>query len=225
MQTETRHNPGFALARVTLSGGETVRIQAGAMVMHSDGLELEAKMEGGLVKSLKRSVLGGESLFVSKYTAPAGGGWVDVAATLPGDAFAIDVTGEYFLTRGAYLASSDSLELDTKWGGFKNLVGGEGGFLVHVTGTGQLVAGCYGAADRHQLAAGEKLIVDSGHLVAYSPGIEIKARKAAKGMLNTLKSGEDLVYEMSGPGEVITQSRNPAALESWIVSLIPTQSA
>ncbi len=43
MQTETRHNPGFALARVTLSGGETVRIQAGAMVMHSDGLELEPR--------------------------------------------------------------------------------------------------------------------------------------------------------------------------------------
>lgn len=225
MQTEIRHNPGFALARITLSGSETIRLQAGAMVMHSEGLELEAKMEGGLMKSLKRSVLGGESLFVSKYTAPASGGWVDVAATLPGDAFAVEVSGEYFLTRGAYLASSDGLELDTKWGGFKNLAGGEGGFLVHVTGNGQLVAGCYGAADRHQLSAGETLIVDAGHLVAYSPGVTVTARKAAKGMMNTLKSGENMVYAMSGPGEVITQSRNPSALESWIVSLIPTQSA
>ena len=47
-------------------------------------MALEAKMEGGALKSLKRSVLGGESLYVSTFTAPDTGGWVDVAAKLPG---------------------------------------------------------------------------------------------------------------------------------------------
>ena len=37
------------------------------------------------MKGLKRSMLGGESLFMTTFTAPAAGGWVDVAAHLPGD--------------------------------------------------------------------------------------------------------------------------------------------
>ena len=118
MQTEIRHNPAFALARITLGGGEEVRVQGGAMAAHSAGVELEAKMEGGLMKSLKRSMLGGEAFFMSTYTAPSQGGWVEVAATLPGDAFTVEVMGEYFLTRGAYLASAMGLTIDTKWGGF-----------------------------------------------------------------------------------------------------------
>lgn len=225
MQTEIRHNPAFALARVTLSGGEELRVQSGAMAAHSAGVELEAKMEGGLMKSLKRSVLGGESLFMSKYQAPAQGGWVEVAATLPGDAFAVEVAGEYFLTRGAYLASSMSLEIDAKWGGFGNLAGGEGGFLVHVAGTGTLIAACYGAIDRRQLAAGETITVDSGHLVAYAPGVQMATRKAGKSIMGSLKSGEAMVFDFTGPGEVITQSRNPRDLESWIIGLVPTQTA
>lgn len=225
MQTEIRHSPSFALARLTLAGGEEVRVQSGAMAAHSAGVELEAKMEGGLMKSLKRSVLGGESLFMSKYTAPSQGGWVEVAATLPGDAFSVEVAGEYVLTRGAYLASSTTLEIDTKWGGFGNLAGGEGGFLLHVTGNGTLIAACYGAIDRRQLAAGETITVDSGHLVAFTPGIAMSSRKAGKSIMGSLKSGENLVFDLTGPGEVITQSRNPRDLESWIISVVPTQSA
>lgn len=225
MQTEIRHSPAFALTRITLSGGEEVRVQGGAMAAHSAGVELEAKMDGGLMKSLKRSVLGGESFFLSKYQAPSTGGWVEVAATLPGDAFTVEVAGEYFLTRGAYVASAMGLEIDTKWGGFGNLFGGEGGFLIHVSGTGTLVAGCYGAIDRRQLGAGETITVDSGHLVGYAPGVTMSSRKAGKSLMGSFKSGEDLVFDLSGPGEVITQSRNPHELDRYIVNLIPTNAS
>ena len=37
------------------------------------------------MKGLKRSFLGGESLFITTYTAPVVGGWVDVAHHLAGD--------------------------------------------------------------------------------------------------------------------------------------------
>ncbi len=55
------------------------------MMAHSVGVQLEARMEGGLLKGLKRSVLGGESSFVTTFTAPPEGGWIDLAARLPGD--------------------------------------------------------------------------------------------------------------------------------------------
>ena len=85
MQVELRHQPSFAVARLHLAPGEPARVESGAMVAHSWGVALEAKVEGGLLKGLKRAALGGESLFVTTYTAPEQGGWVDVAANLPGD--------------------------------------------------------------------------------------------------------------------------------------------
>ena len=83
MDVQIRHTPSFAVVRCTLTGGETMRAESGAMMATSDGVAIEASMQGGLVKSLKRSVLGGESLFITTYTAPSGGGWVDCAARLP----------------------------------------------------------------------------------------------------------------------------------------------
>ena len=221
MRVDIRHSPSFALARLDLDEGEVARVESGAMAAHSGDMHLDAAMQGGLVKSLRRSVLGGESLFVSTYTAPAGGGWVDVAPRLPGDVFSVEVDGAYILTRGAFLACTASLELDTKWGGFGNLFGGEGGFLVHMTGTGTLVGSCYGALDRRMLAPGETITVDSGHLVSYDEGIQISARKAAKGLVRTGKTGEDLVFDVTGPGEVTTQSRNPDEFVEWIIPLLP----
>ena len=221
MNTEIRHNPGFAIVRCSLAGGEQLRAESGAMAMTSAGVEVEAKVQGGLMKGLKSSVLGGESLFMTTLTAPQQGGWVDVAANLPGDAVVLPVGEELFLTRGAYLASEASVEIDTKWGGFKNIGGGEGGFLIRATGGGDVVVSCYGAIDRIELGAGEQVVVDSGHLVAFEPSIEYKTRKASSGLMNTLKSGEGFVMEFTGPGAIHTQTRNPDFLVTWLTEVLP----
>jgi uncharacterized protein (TIGR00266 family) len=223
MDVQIRHTPSFAVARCTLKGGETMRAESGAMMATSDGVAIQASMQGGLVKSLKRSVLGGESLFITTYTAPAQGGWVDCAARLPGDAMLASLTGERALNiqRGSYLCSESTIEIDTKWGGFKNLFGGEGGFLIRATGSGEVVASCYGALDRISLAAGEKVTVDSGHMVAYDDTVQMTLRRAAAGGLTSLKSGEGFVFDFTGPGEVMVQSRNPDELISWLTTALP----
>lgn len=79
MNVDVRHGPAFGVARCQLQANESLRVESGAMMATSGGVAIEAKMEGGLIEGLKRSVLGGESLFIATYTAPAGGGWVDVA--------------------------------------------------------------------------------------------------------------------------------------------------
>ncbi|MDX6544275.1 MAG: hypothetical protein QOG02_49 [Gaiellales bacterium] len=223
MDVQIRHTPSFAVARCTLKGGETMRAESGAMMATSDGVAIQASMQGGLVKSLKRSVLGGESLFITTYTAPAQGGWVDCAARLPGDAMLASLTGEQALNiqRGSYLCSESTIEIDTKWGGFKNLFGGEGGFLIRATGSGEVVASCYGALDRMTLAAGEKVTVDSGHMVAYDDTVQMTLRRAAAGGLTSLTSGERFVFDFTGPGEVMVQSRNPDELISWLTTALP----
>ncbi|MDW5597242.1 TIGR00266 family protein [Conexibacter stalactiti] len=221
MNVEIRHAPSFAVARVTLAGGEAVRAESGAMMATSGGVDVEAKMQGGLMKGLKRSMLGGESLFVTRLTAPSQGGWVDVSAALPGDVRVIELGGPINISRGNWLASSDGVELDTKWGGFKNLFGGEGGFFIHATGSGSVIVSCYGALDTIELAAGESVVLDSGHVVAFDPSTQFTTRKVSSGLMNTLKSGEGLVMEFSGPGRVLTQSRTPNALVAWLTTALP----
>ncbi len=222
MQTEIRHQPAFAVARLTLSTGESVKAETGAMAAMSAGIQIEAKMEGGLFKALKRSALGGDSFFVTTYSSSAEGAWVDVAANLPGDIAIIEVTSDraVAVTKGSWLANEASVTMDTKWGGAKNLFGGEGGFIAHMTGQGKVVVASYGALDLHTLAAGEAVTVDSGHLVAYDDGVGMVA-KTAGGFMNAMKSGEGFVVEMTGPGRVWTQSRNPNGLINWLTQVLP----
>ena len=210
MQIEIRNAPAFGIARLTLEPNETVRAEAGAMMATSDGVVLEAKAEGGVLKSLKRAALGGESFFLTTYKAPPQGGFVDVAPRLAGDVIVLDTPAEGLVVqRGSWLASALTVNIDTKWGGFKNLFGGEGGFLVYAQGDGEILLNCYGALDIYDLAAGETLVLDSGHLVAMSSSVNLQLKKVASGWMNTIKSGEGFVFEISGPGRVYAQTRNP----------------
>ena len=223
MDVAIRHSPSFAAARVTLDPGEGIKAESGAMMATSAGVGITSSTQGGVMKGLKRSVLGGESLFVTTFTAPATGGWVDVAHHLPGDVITTSVTPDrpLSITRGCWLASASSVELDAKWGGFKNLFGGEGGFLVRAAGTGTVLLACYGAIDTIQLDAGETVTIDTGHVVAFDPSVNNQLRKVATGVIQTLKSGEGFVFDFTGPGWIMTQSRNPSALQAWIKSIMP----
>ena len=222
MLVDVRHGPAFAVARCTLANTEHVKVESGAMAAMSDGVTLDAKMEGGFLKSLGRSALGGNSFFVTSYTASKDGAWVDVTAVLPGDIAVLESTPERPLavTRGSWLANEQSLVMDTKWGGANNLFGGEGGFVSRFDGAGKVVIASYGALDKHALNQGERMVIDSGHLVAYDAYIAMQAQTTG-GIMKSLKSGEGIVLEITGPGLVWTQSRNPNGLITWLTNVLP----
>lgn len=224
MQVQVRHQPSFAVARCLLAAGEPLRVESGAMLATSWGVQLEAAMPGGLFGGLKRAALGGESLFITTYTAPQGGGWVDVAANLPGDIAVVTVTPDrpFFITRGCWIANGHGVEIQTQWGGSQNLFGGEGGFVIQAAGTGEVVLGAYGAVDTLELAPGEAVTVDSGHVVGYDPGVQSRLRRAVEGRsVQSLKSGEGFVFDFAGPGRVMIQARNPRALVEWLTRELP----
>ncbi|GGK92615.1 TIGR00266 family protein [Nocardia jinanensis] len=222
MKVELRHNPSSTVARCVLAGGEPVRVESGAMVAHSAGVTLEAKAEGGILAGLKRSMLSGESFFVSTFTAPQQGGWVDVAPSLPGDMLALQIAPDqpYFISRGGWIANSSGVQVESKWGGFANLFGGEGGFGLRASGQGEVVVGVFGAIDVIDLAPDEPVTIDTGHVVAYDLSIRFTIRRAVSGRsLQSLKSGEGLVFDFVGPGRVLLQTRNPSAFASWTASV------
>jgi uncharacterized protein (TIGR00266 family) len=226
MQVELRHNPSYAVARLHLAPGERFQGEAGAMVMQAFGVEIESKMQGGFMSALKRSTLGGSSFFITTFIGhPQSPTWVDVASKLPGDATVIDCRPDrgVVLTRGSWLASESGVQLDTKWGSGALLIGGEGGFIMHCTGQGQIVAASFGALDLLELPEGAGFTIDTGHLVAYDDGMQVTVRKIAKGWIQSGKSGQMFVMDIQGPGRVWTQSRNANALVDWLASELPSR--
>ncbi|MEY4633681.1 MAG: hypothetical protein RLZ18_1053 [Actinomycetota bacterium] len=224
MQIETRQGPAYAVARITLAPNESVKAESGAMMMMSSGVVLTSNAQGGVLKSLKRAAMGGESFFVSTFTAPAEGGFVDLAARLPGDIAVINIDASLplFISKGSWLANDDKVSLDAQWGGFKNLFGSEGAFIVRAEGQGPIVIGCYGALEQIDLAAGQSITVDTGHMVAYDASVTMNLRKAAGGLVQSFKSGEGLAFDFAGPGRVWVQTRNPNELIGWIQAAVGT---
>lgn len=223
MELHLRHQPSFTIARALMAPGEAVRAEAGAMLAMAADTQLGAKAEGGVLKSLKRGVLGGESFFITTATAGPQGGWIDVAPNLPGDVAALTVSADQPMNiqRGSFLLSEAGVNIETKWGGFKNLIGGEGGFLVRAEGQGQVLVSAYGAIDALELGAGESMIVDTGHMVAFSDSVQMRLERAASGWIQTAKTGEGFVFVFTGPGRVLLQSRNPSALVDWLTVQLP----
>jgi len=193
------------------------------MVSMSPGITLETKAAGGLIASLKRSVLGGESFFMNTFRAPSGGGEITLAPTLPGDMVVREMRGETLLVQsGSYVASSEGIDVDTTWGGARTFFAREGLILLKVSGAGTLLLSSYGAIHEMDLAPGQSYTVDTGHLVAFDEGVGFKVRRIG-GLRSTLFSGEGLVVDLTGPGKVFMQTRSEDDFLSWLIPKLPKE--
>ncbi|HLN64626.1 MAG TPA: TIGR00266 family protein [Symbiobacteriaceae bacterium] len=225
MKYEILYQPSYSLAVLQLDPGEEVQAEAGAMVSMSANMALQTEMKGGFFGALGRSILGGESFFTSKYRAEGGPGELTLAPSLPGDVSVLELQGHtMFLKSGAYLAGASGLTIDSKWGGARGFFGGGGLFLLRVQGHGPVIFNTYGALHWKQLAPGEKYVVDTGHVVGFSDGMGFQVRKAAKGWMSSIASGEGLVCEFTGPGLLYMQTRSEEAFLSWLIPKLPTPS-
>ena len=220
MQIDVLYRPSYSLAVIKLSPNEEIRIEAGSMVSMSEGVSIETKAAGGFLKSFSRSVLGHESFFQNFFKAPSQGGEITVAPELPGDVFTYDMGGEKLMIQsGSFMACETTIELNTKVS-LKAFVAAEGFSMLEASGTGKLLLSSYGAIHEKVLAAGEKYIVDTTHLVAFPASMPVE-RKAVGGLKSTLLSGEGLVVELTGPGRLLMQTRSPHAFISWLVPNLP----
>jgi uncharacterized protein (TIGR00266 family) len=223
MRTEISFSPAFAMATVHLDPGETMKAEAGAMMAMSPGVEIQTSTSGGVLKGLKRSVLGGESFFMNTFRATGPDAHVVVAPSLPGDIVTWDLTGQtIYLQSGSYLASAESIDIDTKWGGAKTFFSREGLFMLKCSGSGQLVVSSYGAIQAIDLDAGQTYTVDTGHMVGWGEGVQYNVRKAGN-WKSTILGGEGLVVELTGPGRIYVQTRSEDAFLDWLIPKLPTQ--
>jgi uncharacterized protein (TIGR00266 family) len=222
---EIRYQPSYSLAVITLDAGERFRAEAGAMVSMSESIQIETKTGGGLSSVLKRTVLGGESLFVNDMVATQNNSELTLAPALPGDVAAVEIQpGKDLLVQsGSYMASTPSIAVDTKFGGGRSFFSAEGLFLLKLTGPGLTLLSSYGAIVAMDLAAGQSYIVDTGHMVAFDSTLGYEVRKAGGNWKTTLLGGEGFVVRLTGPGRFWFQTRSPGALVEWLVPRLPSQ--
>jgi uncharacterized protein (TIGR00266 family) len=222
MKHEILYGPSYSVARVVLDAGDSIRGESGAMVSMSPNINIETSTGGGLLKGLIRKAVGGESLFQTTFSAEGSAGEVLLAPQMPGDIAAVDVGGgAYFVQSGSFLACSAGMALDTSFGGARSFFSGEGLFLLKASGAGTLFVSSYGALHERVLAEGESYVVDTTHIVAFESTVDYSVKKAAKGWLSSITSGEGLVCEYRGPGRILLQTRSVQSLISWLLPFLP----
>ena len=213
MHYEIQYQPAHSLATVHLDAGESVRAEAAAMVSMSSNISVETQGPSagsrGLLGGLKRSFLGGESFFTNLYSANAGPGHVSLAPGLCGDMVVHELSREetLYIQGSSYVSAPDSVKLDTRFQGFKGFFSGESLFFLAASGHGPVLLNAFGALEK--LEVDGELIVDTGHVVAFTSGLEYGIEKAADGWIASFLSGEGLVLRFRGRGVLYLQSRNP----------------
>ena len=195
---------------LTLAGGDAVRAEAGAMMYMTDAIEMDAKMEGGLLGGLKRKFLAGESFFITHFRAGGSGGKVAFAGPYPGKIIAHDIVrGQQLLCqKDSFLCAVGDIDISiafTKRIG-AGFFGGEGFILQKLEGQGKVFMHSGGTILPIELAAGERLKVDTGCLVALDSTVDYDIVRVG-GIKTSLFGGEGLFFALlTGPGRVWLQT-------------------
>ncbi len=224
MNTNIEFAPSYALLNVELAAGESIKAEPGAMVIQQ-GVEMATgSAGGGLLGGFKR-MLGGESFFINTFTAGSGGGQVSLAAGTPGDigSFPLTEGTNLFIQASSFLACTSNVQTDSKFQGLRGVFSGESIFFLRAfsePGPGEVFYNSYGAIKKVAVEPGRELVVDTGHLVAFTEDVDYTIGKVG-GLRSLIAGGEGLVMKFNGSGDVWIQTRNLASLAENIIPFLP----
>lgn len=215
MKTEIKGSHAFSYVEVELDTGESIVTESDAMSSMDAAIDLKAMFNGGFFRGLLRKFLGGESLFISRFSnnteAPRR---LTLVQSTPGEIRKATLDGDVlYLQPGAFMACSESVSLGLRWAGLVSWFAGEGLFKLQMSGYGDVFYGAYGALIEKEIRG--EYIVDTAHLVAYDEGIRLKLQLAG-GVFSSFFGGEGFVTRVEGDGKIIIQSRSISGLAGWL---------
>ena len=233
MEIESEYGPAFTMMTANLAPGEKIKVEPGAMVAQSEGLEMKTGMGsggglGGFMKSMMKSAFGGESFFVNTYTAGPSGGWISLAPSSPGDieTFDMEPGQSFYMQGGAFMASTINVDTSTKFQGAKSLFSREGAFFLRAEASdvpGKVFFTSYGAMKEIEVTPDKPVKIDNGHVVAFSEGLNYHISKV-KGLGSFFFGGEGFTLDFHGSGSVWIQTRNLESMASQLIPFLPTRS-
>ncbi len=220
---------------IELDPGETVIAEAGVMNYLEEGISFQSKMGDGSEPSqgfmgklfgAGKRMLAGESMMITHFTnTGAGKQKVCFAAPYPGKIIPLDLAqlgGEILVQRDGFLCAALGTKLDIAFtqklgAGF---FGGEGFILQRMQGNGKVFVHACGTIIKKELR-GQTLRVDSGCLVAFTPGIDYSIARAGN-LKSMVFGGEGLfLATLKGTGTVWLQSLPFSRLANRILEFAP----
>ena len=215
------HGDDMQFVEIELDPGESAVAEAGAMMYKPPEISMEtvfgdgSQHSGGFMDKLlgagKRLVTG-EGLFMTVFThSGQGKARVAFAAPYPGTIVPValdELGGTLICQKDSFLCAARGVSLGI-WFQRKiltGLFGGEGFVMQKLEGDGMAFLHAGGTVSEKQLAAGERLHVDTGCLVAIEPTVDFDLEQVG-GIKSALFGGEGLFFaHLRGPGRVWLQS-------------------
>ena len=214
----------FPVVTCQLEHGERMITERGSMVWMSSNMQMETR--GGGFGKMFAKAFAGESMFQNIYTAVGGPGMITFGSSFPGQVKAVRIAPgqEMILQKSAFLAAEAGVELSIHFR--KNLgvglFGGEGFIMQRLSGSGTAFVEIDGELVEYDLRPGEQLVVDTGNVAGFTPGVQMEIRQVP-GMKNKLLGGEGLFNTvLTGPGRVWLQTMPICNVAASIRPYIPT---
>lgn len=212
---------------ISLDSGEEVRANAGAMRYMTGNINMDAKMEGGLLSGLKRSV-SGQSFFMVKFRAEGGSGVLGLGGACPGKIMDVDIgKGAWMVQKTGFLASQPTVNLDIafqkKLGAM--LFGGEGLIIQKMSGSGIAFIAACGDFNVIDLKPGEVYKISTGNVVAWQDTVKYDISPVG-GLKTSVFGGEGFfVTTLTGPGKIVIQSLTLSELANALIPYLPTNNS
>ncbi len=220
MKYEIKNQP-FTVLTLHMEQGESIKCQSGAMAWMSPGIQMETKT-GGLGGMFKKALVG-ESLALNHYTA-AQAGELTLAKHCPGDIMVFNIGQTPIIAqKTSFLAATQGVNMDIylQQRASAGFFGGEGFLMQKYSGSGYAWLEIDGSVQERELAAGEKLIVDSGYVAAMEASCSMEIQ-TVKGFTNVILGGEGLFNTVvTGPGKVWLQTMPINALAMNLYAYMP----
>ncbi len=191
-----------------VNADESMITERGSMVWMSPNMEMKTEA-GGIGKAFGR-MFSGEAMFQNIYTARGGPGMIAFASSFPGSIKAVRITPDrpVVVQKRGFLASETGVEFSIffqkKLGA--GFFGGEGFIMQKLSGNGMAFLEIDGSVVEYDLAAGQKMVIDTGNLAMCDASCTIDIQ-AVKGVKNVLFGGEGLFNTVvTGPGKIVLQT-------------------
>jgi uncharacterized protein (TIGR00266 family) len=198
---------------ITLQDGEEVITPHGELSWMSPNIQMSQTTgrggSGGLMGGLKR-VLGGGSLFMTRYQAQQGQGFIAFAAKVPGHIMPIDVAPDrtYLVHRHGWICGTAGVVagvgMQQSFRG--GLWGGDGFLLQKLEGQGRAWIELSGELTTYTLGEGQSLLVHPGHVGLFESSVRFSITRVP-GIANKVFGGDGFVLvNLTGPGQIWLQS-------------------
>ena len=213
----------FPVVECQLESGEQMITERGSMVWMSPNMQMETK--GGGLGRMFSKVLSGESMFHNIYTA-RGNGMIAFGSSFPGQIKPVQIGRgqEMIVQKSAFLAAQSGVDISIHFSkkvgvGF---FGGEGFIMQRLSGNGIAFVEIDGELIEYELQAGQQIVVDTGNVAGFTPGVQMEIRQVP-GMKNMLLGGEGIFNTvLTGPGRVWLQTMPISNVAMSIRPYIPT---